>query len=41
LRRNFGGHRYPRLAQVSDRTGLEMIRTLQDRGVQVPYFRAA
>src|SRR5262245_42794675 len=29
--RNFGGHRYPRLAHVGDRTGLEMIRTLQDR----------
>ena len=32
--RNFGGHRYPRLAHVGDRTGLEMIRTLQDRAVQ-------
>ena len=31
--RNFGGHRYPRLAHVGDRTGLEMIRTLQDFGV--------
>src|SRR5512145_2027311 len=31
--RNFGGHRYPRLAHVGDRTGLEMIRTLQDRGI--------
>ncbi len=31
--RNFGGHRYPRLAHVGDRTGLEMIRTLQDKGV--------
>ena len=31
--RNFGGHRYPRLAHVGDRTGLEMIRTLQDRSV--------
>ena len=31
--RNFGGHEYPRLAHVGDRTGLEMIRTLQDRGV--------
>ncbi|GJM30371.1 MAG: succinate dehydrogenase flavoprotein subunit [Cyclobacteriaceae bacterium] len=31
--RNFGGHRYPRLAHVGDRTGLEMIRTLQDYGV--------
>ncbi len=28
--RNFGGHRYPRLAHVGDRTGLEIIRTLQD-----------
>ncbi|MGH9540566.1 MAG: fumarate reductase/succinate dehydrogenase flavoprotein subunit [Terriglobales bacterium] len=34
LQRNFGGHRYPRLAHVGDRTGLEMIRTLQDRGIQ-------
>ena len=33
LQRNFGGHRYPRLAHVGDRTGLEMIRTLQDHGV--------
>jgi succinate dehydrogenase / fumarate reductase flavoprotein subunit len=32
LQRNFGGHRYPRLAHVGDRTGLEMIRVLQDRG---------
>ncbi len=31
--RNFGGHRYPRLAHVGDRTGLELIRTLQDAGV--------
>ena len=31
--RNFGGHRYPRLAHVRDRTGLEMIRTLQDHGI--------
>jgi succinate dehydrogenase / fumarate reductase flavoprotein subunit len=31
--RNFGGHRYPRLAHVGDRTGLEMIRTLQDYGI--------
>ncbi len=30
LQRNFGGHAYPRLAHVGDRTGLEMIRTLQD-----------
>src|SRR5919206_4004563 len=29
LQRNFGGHKYPRLAHVGDRTGLEMIRTLQ------------
>ena len=33
LQRNFGGHRYPRLAHVGDRTGLEMIRTLQDEGI--------
>jgi len=33
LQRHFGGHRYPRLAHVGDRTGLEMIRTLQDRGI--------
>src|SRR4051794_2812645 len=33
LQRNFGGHTYPRLAHVGDRTGLEMIRTLQDKGV--------
>src|SRR5690348_16668085 len=33
LQRNFGGHRYPRLAHVGDRTGLEMIRTLQDAGI--------
>src|SRR6266568_1273255 len=33
LQRNFGGHKYPRLAHVGDRTGLEMIRTLQDYGV--------
>ncbi len=31
--RNFGGHRYPRLAHTGDRTGLELIRTLQDKGV--------
>ncbi|MDH5672976.1 MAG: fumarate reductase/succinate dehydrogenase flavoprotein subunit [Myxococcales bacterium] len=31
--RNFGGHRYPRLAHTGDRTGLELIRTLQDHGV--------
>jgi succinate dehydrogenase / fumarate reductase flavoprotein subunit len=35
LQRNFGGHTYPRLAHVGDRTGLEMIRTLQDRGVHL------
>jgi succinate dehydrogenase / fumarate reductase flavoprotein subunit len=39
LQRNFGGHKYPRLAHVGDRTGLELIRTLQDHtihlGVQV------
>ncbi len=33
LQRNFGGHKYPRLAHVGDRTGLEMIRTLQQHGV--------
>src|SRR5471030_740177 len=33
LQRNFGGHRYPRLAHVGDRTGLEIIRTLQDKSV--------
>jgi len=33
LQRNFGGHRYPRLAHTGDRTGLEMIRTLQDHGI--------
>ena len=31
--RNFGGHRYPRLAHVGDRTGLELIRTLQNHGI--------
>ena len=31
--RNFGGHRYPRLAHVGDRTGLEIIRTLQDYAI--------
>jgi succinate dehydrogenase / fumarate reductase flavoprotein subunit len=35
LQRNFGGHKFPRLAHVGDRTGLEMIRTLQDRIVQL------
>ncbi len=33
LQRNFGGHTYPRLAHVGDRTGLEIIRTLQDKGI--------
>src|SRR5258707_8007926 len=33
--RDFGGHRYARLAHVGDRTGLEMIRTLQQRAVQL------
>ncbi|MBM3276157.1 MAG: FAD-binding protein, partial [Candidatus Sericytochromatia bacterium] len=33
LQRNFGGHRFPRLAHVGDRTGLEIIRTLQDKGI--------
>ena len=33
LQRDFGGHRYARLAHVGDRTGLEMIRILQQRGV--------
>src|ERR1700758_927013 len=33
LQRHFGGHKYPRLAHLGDRTGLEMIRTLQDHGV--------
>jgi succinate dehydrogenase flavoprotein subunit len=35
LQRNFGGHKYPRLAHVGDRTGLEMIRTLQDHSVHL------
>jgi len=34
--RNFGGHTYPRLAHVGDRTGLEIIRTLQDKAVHTP-----
>jgi succinate dehydrogenase flavoprotein subunit len=34
LQRAFGGHTFKRLCHVGDRTGLEMIRTLQDRGVQ-------
>src|ERR1700739_2989725 len=33
LQRNFGGHKYPRLAHVGDRTGLEMIRTLKDHAI--------
>ncbi|MFH1024999.1 MAG: fumarate reductase/succinate dehydrogenase flavoprotein subunit [Planctomycetota bacterium] len=33
LQRNFGGHKYPRLAHVGDRTGLEIIRTLQEHGI--------
>ena len=37
LQRAFGGHTYKRLAHVGDRTGLEMIRTLQDRGVQMGF----
>jgi len=36
LQRNFGGHRFPRLAHVGDRTGLEMIRTLQDHVIHQP-----
>ncbi len=35
LQRNFGGHRYPRLAHVGDRTGLELIRTLQDHAIHL------
>ena len=35
LQRAFGGHTFRRLCHVGDRTGLEMIRTLQDRGVQM------
>jgi succinate dehydrogenase / fumarate reductase flavoprotein subunit len=35
LQRNFGGHKYPRLVHVGDRTGLEMIRTLQDHGIHL------
>ncbi len=34
--RNFGGHKFPRLAHVGDRTGLEMIRTLQDKAIHYP-----
>jgi succinate dehydrogenase / fumarate reductase flavoprotein subunit len=33
LQRNFGGHKFPRLAHVGDRTGLELLRTLQDHGI--------
>jgi succinate dehydrogenase / fumarate reductase flavoprotein subunit len=36
LQRDFGGHRYARLAHVGDRTGLEMIRTLQYRAMHQP-----
>lgn len=39
--RNFGGHEYPRLAHVGDRTGLEMIRTLQQRVVALQQQDAA
>src|SRR6478609_8099627 len=40
LQRPFGGHSHPRLAHVGDRTGLEMIRTLQDRavGLGIPVY---
>ena len=37
LQRAFGGHTYKRLCHVGDRTGLEMIRTLQDRGVSLGF----
>ena len=37
LQRAFGGHTYRRLCHVGDRTGLEMIRTLQDRGVELGF----
>ena len=37
LQRAFGGHTYKRLCHVGDRTGLEMIRTLQDRGVHMGF----
>ncbi len=37
MQRAFGGHTYKRLCHVGDRTGLEMIRTLQDRGVQMGF----
>jgi succinate dehydrogenase / fumarate reductase flavoprotein subunit len=39
--RNFGGHQYPRLAHVGDRTGLEMIRTLQQKVVALQQADAA
>ncbi|HLJ98342.1 MAG TPA: FAD-binding protein, partial [Streptosporangiaceae bacterium] len=39
--RNFGGHEYPRLAHVGDRTGLEMIRTLQQKVVALQQSDAA
>ncbi len=39
--RNFGGHQYPRLAHVGDRTGLEMIRTLQQKVVSLQQEDAA
>ena len=39
--RNFGGHEYPRLAHVGDRTGLEMIRTLQQKVVSLQQEDAA
>jgi succinate dehydrogenase / fumarate reductase flavoprotein subunit len=41
LQRNFGGHKYPRLAHVGDRTGLEMIRTLQDFAIhqQIDFYQ--
>jgi succinate dehydrogenase / fumarate reductase, flavoprotein subunit len=34
--RPFGAHTYPRLAHIGDRTGLELLRTLQDRAVHTP-----
>jgi succinate dehydrogenase / fumarate reductase flavoprotein subunit len=37
LQRAFGGHTFKRLCHVGDRTGLEMIRTLQDRGVHMGF----
>src|SRR3984957_1523251 len=39
--RNFGGHEYPRLAHVGDRTGLEIIRTLQQKVVAMQQADAA